>query len=111
MDIQALKAAAEQAQKAYEDAIAEARAAHIDNIKSMMAEHGITIADLSKPAEAPKQRLPRLAAGTYRHQDGRVHVEVDGKAGKRPLWAREDGVAFEPAAPLFPPLDAAHQAA
>lgn len=74
-----------------------AKAATITSIRAMMSSHGITLAELDdKPKPAPKKRERKSKAarqpGTYTHPDGRTHVEVAGKKGRRPVWLNDAGV-------------------
>jgi len=72
------------------EAMAAERGETIAKIKQIMAEHGITAADLAgaKPAKQAKpQKAKKAPAGTTYVYEGKTYTT--GKAGKPPAWFSE----------------------
>ena len=78
-----------------EAAAEAAKASAISDIRKAMSVHGITLDDIDSKQPAQKKRERKAAEkrrpGTYKHPDGRTHIEKPGR-GRRPGWLDDDGV-------------------
>lgn len=90
-----------EAQRAQIDAqIAEARKAARDGVAqrvlALLAEAGMTLADLGyAPARAPKQRKPRASASAPKYVGPEAGQSWGGR-GKRPTWLNKALAAGKP---------------
>ena len=88
---QELKAQAEELIRQAEDLRKAEAAQHITTIKHLIAEHGITAADLGL-GKATKAATPRKVGGQAKYRDPNSGATWTGK-GRLPAWAQSHKAA------------------